>query len=326
MVATRTDTALSVHDLEEGVPVVTFPAPWPSAAGGVDAVAPSLELAVFTGLHAVRAVGTDGRARWEIPHACWACEDIHDAAEEYAGDAEHRYPDHGSAGFAADGRTVWAHVRAPLADADVRPPPDDPSVEAWLVIDVSDGNLLGRAGTETYAAGSHHICHPDPTVMGLSVGEGQDGSPALWGRWRDGELHIDRLDGDDRILVAAGPGGRTFLTVGHTRGQELTVHRLADHIVLGTVFADALPSTGPLARWDLQCGLLNDRVLLASTSDKGHGETGIRHWLIDVDTLEVRGPVRYPDTVPANPISLGDGTWLTTGQIPDEMNVWQLPS
>jgi hypothetical protein len=118
----------------------------------------------------------------------------------------------------------------------------------------------------------------------------------------------------------------TFLTVGHERRQELTVHRMSDHTVLGTFFADALPSVDTLARWDFRCGLVNDHTLVASTSDKGHGETRIRHWLIDVDTLEVRGPLRYPVEVAANPLGLGDGTWLTTAPSRQSLSVWRLPT
>ncbi|MET7394859.1 hypothetical protein ABZS66_15355 [Dactylosporangium sp. NPDC005572] len=332
LVIVRTDTELTVYDLDrpttgDNAPVVSFPAPWPRDAGGVDAVAPGLDVAVFAGLHAARAVEPDGLTRWEIPHACWACGDFHESAGDYAGDADHRYPGHGSVGFGVGARTVWAHVRGPLAGDDGSKAIGGSGAEAWLMIDVSDGTVTGRAATATYAAGSHHIPHPDPAVMGLSVGEGQDGSPALWGRWQDGELRIARLAGDDEVLVAAGPAGRTFLTVGHSRCHELTVHDTADHTVVGTLFADMLPPTDASACWDLhQYGLVDDRTLVASTSYYGHGETGIRHWLIDVDALEVLGQVRYPMEVSSGPLGWGDGTWLTTGPTPNDLSVWRLPS
>jgi hypothetical protein len=324
LVITRTDTTLAVYDLDhpaagDHAPLVAFPAPWPRGASGVDAVAPGLDLAVFAGLHALRGVTPDGVTRWEIPHGCWGCEGFHETADEYAGENDHKYPDQGSACFGADGRTVRAHVREPRGES---------GPETWLVIDPVDGTVVARAGTETYAAGSHHLPHPDPAVMGLAVGEGQDGSPALWGRLTDGVLHVERLPGDDRVLVAAGPGGRTFLARGHGQGQELTVHRMADHAVLGTILADLLAPADPAARWGFRCGLLDDRTLVAGTSEHGYGTTGVRHWFIDVETLEVRGPIRYPaaaDPGP-HPIGLGDGSWLTMTPGGEDVQVWRLPS
>ncbi|MBB4764243.1 hypothetical protein ACFQFC_08490 [Amorphoplanes digitatis] len=332
LVTVRTDDALAVYDLDrlaagDGAPAVTFPAPWPRLASGVDVVAPGLDLAVFTGLHAVRAVAPDGATRWEIGHACWACEDFHESAEEYAGDGEHRHPDSGSAGFDADGRAVWVHVRAPLACDEDEDAGDDPrgesGVEAWLVIDAADGEVLARADPGTYAAGSEHIPHPGPGVMGLSVGEGQDGAPALWGHRQGDHLRIDRLDGDDRILLAAGPGGHTFLTIGHERREELAVHRSSDHAVLGTVSAGDLAPAAPSAGWDYGCGVVDDRTLIAGTSDDADGVVA-RHWLIDVETLEVRA-LRYPIGAGSNPFGLGDGTWVTSGPGPGDVHVWRLP-
>ena len=163
LVTTRTDTTLAVYDLGrpaagDHAPLVAFPAPWPRGASGVDAVAPGLDLAVFAGLHAVRGVTPDGLTRWEVPHSCWGCEEFHETADEYAGDPDHKYPDQGSACFGTDGRTVWAHVRERLDEDD--DPRGESSPEAWLVIDPADGTVVARAGTGTYAAGSHHLPHP----------------------------------------------------------------------------------------------------------------------------------------------------------------------
>ncbi|MFD3694606.1 hypothetical protein ACFWUZ_00320 [Streptomyces sp. NPDC058646] len=50
---------------------VRFPAPWPRRFGGY-AVAPTGDLAVFAGPHALRAVDITGAVRWELWHRCWA--------------------------------------------------------------------------------------------------------------------------------------------------------------------------------------------------------------------------------------------------------------
>jgi hypothetical protein len=101
---------------------------------------------------------------------------------------------------------------------------------------------------------------------------------------------------------------------------------MSDHGVLGTLFADALASADASARWDFGCGHVDDRMLVASTSHKGHGETNIRHWLIDVETLDVRGPVLYSVEVTSNPLGLGDGTWLTMGPSGREASEWRCPA
>jgi hypothetical protein len=299
LVAVRTDAALTVHDLDSGgAEVARFPAPWPAGAGGVDAVSPALDLAVFSGLHAVRAVGADGATHWEISQACWGCGETHATAEE------HEFSDSGSAGFAADGRTVWAHVRLQIAAEDTR---GEGAAEAWLVIDPATGAVLARADLQTYSAGSEHIAHPAPGVMGLSVGEGQDGAPTLWGHWDGAALRTDQLDGDDRALIGAGPGGRTFLTLGHEQPEELAVHRMAGHEVLGTVLAED--------SWDPGFGVVDDRTVIVGA--------GADHWLIDVDTLEARGPLRYPAETGEILGAFGDGTWLTSTPGTDDVTVWR---
>ncbi|MGF1424976.1 hypothetical protein [Kitasatospora sp. LaBMicrA B282] len=120
-----------------------FPAPWPQRYGQV-AVAPDGSLAVFTGVHAVRAVDAAGAVRWELAHSCWAwaCRAAHAGFEEYADDRGHRYADSGSAGFSADGRLLWAHVRGPLGEDGAAPDP----AEEWLLLDPADGRVLGGGG------------------------------------------------------------------------------------------------------------------------------------------------------------------------------------
>ncbi|WP_406379587.1 hypothetical protein [Streptomyces sp. NBC_01618] len=165
-------------DAGDAAEAVRFPAPWPRRFGTAN-VSPDGGTAVFAGVHAVRCVDAAGATRWEVRHGCSSgeCPLIHASFDEYAADDEHAYPDSGSAAVSADGKLVWAHVRGPFAD-DGEEADDD---ELWLVIDAADGRVLGRAATGTVASGSFHTPHPDPAQMGLSIGEGEEGSPALWG-------------------------------------------------------------------------------------------------------------------------------------------------
>ncbi|GAA2637757.1 hypothetical protein GCM10010399_83750 [Dactylosporangium fulvum] len=333
IVTVRRDAALVAYDLDrllagDTTPVASFPAPWPDRSGGVDAVSPQFDVAVFVGQHGLQAVGPDGAVRWQLPHTCWTggCMGLHGSYDEYAGDPEHRYPGSGSAWISADGRTVWAHVRGPLAGDAVPDRPaghrDDAADELWLVLDAADGRVLARAATGTAAAGSNHIPHPDPTRMGLSVGEGRDGSPMRWARWDGSELTVTHL-GDDRALVACGPSGRTFISLDHAL-QDLAVHRLPDGAVTGTLFAKSLPGADDESRWDYVCGPVDDRTIVAGTSRHGHGDADVRHWLVDADDLTARGPLRYPATVGSDPRGLGDGTWITSGEDRFRLDVWRL--
>jgi hypothetical protein len=326
LVVIRRDDELLAYDLGrvtagDGAPAARFPAPWPRGAGGIDAVSPTLDLAVFSGQHALRAVDAAGALRWEVRHACWApsCLSHHDSYQEYADSSEHRYPDSGSCWISADGATIWAHVRTPLPD-DIASELD----EEWLVLDAADGRVLGRASTDTAAAGSHHVPHPDPSQMGLSVGEGQDGVPLLWGRWDGTRLTVTRIGDDDRCLVDVSPCGTQFLTITHW-GQEPAIHRLPDGAVTHEVTTDPQPQRPPDAEeelfWGYQCGFVNEHTVIASTSES---QEQSRHWLIDTARGNILGQVQYPEPVSEDPMALGDGTWLTCSEDPFQLLLWSL--
>ncbi|WP_033820012.1 hypothetical protein [Kitasatospora sp. MBT63] len=315
----RGDTELVAVDLRQPDRTVRFPAPWPRRYGTV-ALAPGLGLALFAGVHALRAVDPAGATRWEVRHACWedGCPDLHEEAAQYVGAGSHPYASKGSAVFSADGSVVWAHVR-PTADAD-----DDE--EEWLVLDAADGRVLARAQTGTIAAGSEHVPHPDPRQMGLSVGEGQDGVPLRWGRWDGDTLTVGNL-GRERVLLAVSPSGERMLTVTHYQ-ETLAVHRAGEQEARSELDAtDAVPSrpgdTGPAAatdlRWDYYGGFLDEETVIAGTSESEQKDDeeygGARHWLLAAEPLRPAGRVAYPFPVSGPPHPLGDGTWATvTGQ------------
>lgn len=173
------------------------------------------------GVHAVRSVEATGATRWEVRHGCWGgCPLLHVSFDEYADDRDHLYADSGSAVVSADGELVWSHVRGPLAsDGNTE---DDQ--ELWVVLDAVAGRAVGRVNTGTMASCSEHTSHPDPSQMGLSLGEGEEGSPVLWGRW-DGQQVTAEQIGTERILLAVSPSGRRLLTV--PVGQwSLSLHQL----------------------------------------------------------------------------------------------------
>lgn len=302
----RSDAEVVVADIAPDgaapVPVVRFPAPWPSAEASY-AVSPAAGLAVFTGPDAVRAVDRTGAVVWEIRHP-----------------ARPAWRGGGSVGFAVDGRTLWAHVVAAGR------------AEEWLVIDPADGTVLARAETGTDSAGSEHVPHPDPGQMGLSVGEGQDGAPLRWGRWDGRALTVDSYGADDLVLLGVSPGGGLLLTVGHDQ-DAVTVHRAADGSVVGAVPAEAVPAHpgadpadeddfGPC--FDYAGGFVDERTALVSTvdSDDEHGPG--RHWLVAADSPALTGPVDYPLAISDYPVPLGDGTWCTASPEDGVLRLWTL--
>ncbi|MBV6699747.1 hypothetical protein KV557_22040 [Kitasatospora aureofaciens] len=311
--------------------VVRFPAPWPRDPINTVAVAGDLSVAVFAGVHALRAVEPGGRLRWEVRHGCWdsGCFEQHESYEEYAGGDDHRYPDTGSAVFSPDGSLVWAHVRSEDAVE---------GAEVWLVLDAADGRVLARAETGTVAAGSDHIPHPDPAQMGLSIGEGQDGVPLRWGRFDGRELTVEYLGSDERVLLAVSPSGKRLLTVTHYQ-ESLALHDADGGAVLCELDADGTvpvpPTAEPLGedengepdfdlRWDYHAGFVDEDTVVTATAESDEEWGLARHWLVAAEPLRLLGEIRYPFPVRGYPYTLGDGTWATVGEGGDTVHVWEL--
>ncbi|MEU6037593.1 hypothetical protein ABZ801_19500 [Actinomadura sp. NPDC047616] len=326
----RGDTELVVLDLngaEAGEPPAEarFPAPWPRRFGSV-AVSPEGDAAVFAGVHAVRAVDATGATRWEVRHACWeaGCSAMHTSFAGLADDEDHQYADSGSAAVSADGKLVWAHVRGPLGDDGEQG--DDQ--ELWLVLDAADGTVLGRADTMTVASGSEHVPHPDPAQMGLSVGEGEEGSPVLWGRWDGRRLTAEQVD-TELILLAVSPSGRDLLTV--DVGQwTLSLHRVEDGSVLreldaeGTVPPHPGNTGGDRVYWDYEAAFVDEDTVVAGTSECDAPYGTARHWLVDVRGMTLRGEISYPFPVSGRPRTADNGTWYTVSADRTSLQLWRL--
>ncbi|BCY12921.1 hypothetical protein [Actinoplanes sp. L3-i22] len=301
----RGDAELVVRDLDGIRPERRFPAPWPRDYGSVT-VSPGGDLAVFGGVHAIRAVDVTGAVRWELRHGCWSaavCEVAHEAFDEYAGEHYHATADSGSAAFSADGRVVWAHVRANQGDG-----------EEWLVLDAGDGTVLARADTMTVGSMSWHVAHPDPAFMGLSIGTGDEDAPTLWGRWAGGTLTVTRLPGE--VLLDVSPSGEHFLTV-DVEQSSLGLYRAVDGAELRR--ADAEDDDEEI--WEYAGAVPWDTVALAGVEVEVDEP---EHWLIDLGTMTARGPVAYPFPVWGPPRPVGPGTWCTVARDDTAVHLWAL--
>ncbi|WP_309112886.1 hypothetical protein [Saccharothrix sp.] len=306
----RGDAELVVRGESE----VRFPAPWPRGYGAV-AVSPAADLAVFAGLHALRAVDATGAVRWEVRHGCWStvvCTQAHASFAEYADDRNHEHADTGSAAFSPDGKLVWAHVRNYDGD-EIR--------EEWLVLDSADGSVLARADTGTVGSDSWHFPLPDPTRMALTVGEGEEDSPVLMGRLDGGQLVVERFA--EEVFLAMSPSGERFLTT--DPGQwSVYVHRSADGVELGEWKCDSAvppPAGDDRVFWDYQAGFPHDDVAVLGT---GSHAPEPRHWCVDPTTITVRGRIAYPFPISGPPWSAGPGRWYTVAADGSAVHFWAL--
>ncbi|AWT41243.1 MULTISPECIES: PD40 domain-containing protein [Streptomyces] len=327
LVIQRGDAELAVVDADSGE-AVRFPAPWPRRFGTAT-VSPDGRKAVFAGTHAVRCVDVSGAVLWEVRHGCWSgqCPELHREFAEYADDpVEHAgRPDGGSAALSPDGKLVWAHVLGPLPDhADALADVDDEDDEFWLVLDAADGRVLGLTGTGTVAAGSFHTPHPDPAQMGLSIGEGEEGSPALWGRW-DGRTLSVRTVGAETVLLDASPSGRHLLAT-DVQQDALYLRAAEDGAVLRDLDAHgavpALPGGGRVY-WDFEAAFVGERLAVAGTSASDGGRHPARHWLVDTAGMTLRGAVAYPRPVAGPVRPAGGGAWWTVAGDGTRVEVWE---
>ncbi|MEU3497636.1 hypothetical protein ABZ747_29605 [Kitasatospora cineracea] len=303
---------------------VRFPAPWPRRFGSVT-VSPERDAAVFAGVHAVRSVEATGTTRWEVRHGCWygGCALLHSSFDEYARDEDHPYADSGSVAVSADGRLVWAHLRAPLGGD----PAGEDDQELWAVLDATDGRVLGRVNTMTVASGSEHTPHLDPTQMGLSVGEGEEGSPALWGRW-DGQRLSAAVIGIELVLLAVSPSGRHLLAV--DVGQwSLCLHRAEDGSLLRELDAEGTVPSHPRSTgedrvyWDHDAAFVDDDTIVAGTSECDARYGTARHWLVDARGMTLRGEISYPFPVSGPARSAGNGAWYTVSKDRRSVHLWK---
>lgn len=292
LIVQRGDDEVLVRDRPGSRADRRFVAPWPRGFGSV-AVAPSGDLVVFAGVHALRAVDAAGVTRWEVRHGCWSasvCEVEHAAFDEYAEDEDHESADSGSAAFSSDGAVLWAHVRGG----------ED---EEWLVLDPADGAVLTRFGTETIGSLSLHFPQPDPALTAVSIGEGEEDSPTLWGRWDGTTLTVERLV--ERVFLAANPSGGHFLTT--DPGQwALYLHRASDG-------AEVAHLDG---KWDYEAAFPWEDKAVAG-SENGHR-------LIDVTAMAGDEPIEYPFPVTESPRPAWPGTWSTVAGDGTAIHVWTI--
>lgn len=325
----RGDAEVVVLDVDEPDarrgPEIRFPAPWPRRFGTVT-VSPDRDVAVFAGVHAARSVEATGATRWEVRHGCWGgCPLLHASFDEYANDSDHVHADSGSVAVSADGKLVWAHVRGPLAsDGNAE---DDQ--ELWIVLEAESGRVVGRVTTGTVASSSLHTSHPDPLQMGLSLGEGEEGSPVLWGRWDGQQLTAEQV-GIERILLGVSPSGRRLLTV--PVGQwSLLLHRLeqGSKVVGKLDAADVVPAhprnTGSdRVYWDFEAAFVDEGTVVVGTSECDGRYGPVRHWLVDVDEMCLLGEVCYPFAVVGPARTAGGGRWYTISKDGTSVHLWEL--
>ncbi|MGF1424975.1 hypothetical protein ACQRUO_00510, partial [Kitasatospora sp. LaBMicrA B282] len=191
---------------------------------------------------------------------------------------------------------------------------------------------LARVAARAASAGSEHHPHPDPRQMGLSIGEGQDGSPLRWGRWDGQAVTVDPYGDQDLVLLAVSPSGDRLLTVSHDQ-ERLAVHEVGDGSVITELDAAARlprhPGAAPdndeaLPYWDWAGGFLDEQTVITGSLESDEEWGAGRHWLLDTGAGSGAVPelVAYPFPVPGLPTAIGDGTWYTAADAGHTLHVW----
>jgi hypothetical protein len=278
-----------LNDLLNGdaAPVAVFPDPESSWTRGGACVAADNSFTAFSGRSAVTAVASDGDVLWEYQHGCWDCGDI----------------ESGSTAITTDSSQVWATVPADHS----RDPAADYAGDLWLVLDSDDGSLLSQAQLDCVAAGSHHLVQPSGDGMALSVGEGQDGVPAYWGRYNGADVLSLRGLGQ-RSLVALSPSGSALLSTSHY-GEDLQLHHLPHAEAAWAIRAEDFPwGQDSVTTWAYQSSFVDDDLLIVSSSP---ARGPALHALVRAMGGSLVGRLAYPEPVSRPALGLGDGTWLT---------------
>jgi len=210
------DGRLTVYLFAAGTEVAaaltSFPQPWPAKRLGTGfAVGPDQEFAVFMGEAAACALRPDGSRVWQL--------DFPRAADMASG----------SVAISRDGRRTWLHVTAESTGEDH---------DHWLVVD-ADGTVLAQTTLPAYSLGSVQYTHPDGVHIGLSCGEGQDGSKVFWGRLDGAAIRWWQAE-PDYSLTGLNSTGDRYLTIWHLR-YDAAVYSFPDCQLLGRVASDAPP-------------------------------------------------------------------------------------
>ncbi|MER6504164.1 hypothetical protein ABT218_33715 [Streptomyces sp. NPDC001455] len=279
------------------------------------AIAPDASFAVFGMPEGVVAVGADGVERW-VRRQGMSDEDLV----------------HRSCAVSRDGKYVWALV---VGDED----PDDGDM--WAVLDSATGEVIAQTAldgmTEYYATQS---LHPDGVHVLLSIGEGQNGCYTYWSRLpeeADGEnvdedegrpplLNYDGLADDKQVLLDISPDGGEFLTAGFNK--DLRRHRFPDGEVLTTLARNRVPLSSPKddgwVTWEGGYLTANTCLVVSSCGDESLPQPS-QHWVYQLSSDELRGPVLYPSSDNGSVVRcLGDGTWLTTDAAGTGLLRWRL--
>jgi hypothetical protein len=162
--------------------------------------------------------------------------------------------------------------------------------------------------------------HPDRRTIGLSIGEGQDGSLIRWARADQGRIHLRLVPSIDRILVDVHPCGGEYLSTPHDcfPGDELVRHRFVDDAAIEGLSAwEVVFPFGDY--WAMDAGgYLTEELIVAGT------EPSERHVLVRRAPLGLLGTIAYPaGSTPGGILAAGAGTWLTVND--DGVVCWTMP-
>ncbi|MFJ8649356.1 hypothetical protein ACIRNI_24940 [Streptomyces sp. NPDC093546] len=245
--------------------------------------APDGALAAST-REAVTVYDADGQARWTFPHSPWP-----------SGSFGACCPD-------PTGRYLLAAVpAATLTDQGRRQ-------DACIALDLKTGEVV--AETVMPSSDGTYEFQQGPTGAAevfLNAAQGQEEAYSLLvSLTPDTALHLRTVGTFDEPFTGSCIAPGDFLTIS-VGGDLLSRYAAGAQEPLAVETSDVLPDA--LVFMGRPGYVDGDRILAAAGEDPWGEEA--RHFILDAETLTVRGEVHYPDAVDCLPVPLGDGTWLT---------------
>ncbi|MFF8512854.1 hypothetical protein ACF064_32755 [Streptomyces sp. NPDC015492] len=209
----------------------------------------------------------------------------------------------GACAFSPDGSVLWAVLRPEDPDGE---DPDLFDGDECHAYDTVTGQLLARTSLGIDLTHARLLPHPDGRQVGLVVGQQHGWTSGGWVR-REGRRLAMRPIGSSthhQSLESVAPDGSHYLARSLT---NLSSHAYQpDGLLSEHMIAEVLPE-GDLGRYTFVHR--NASSVLATLHDD---VTTPRTWLLDMPSLELDGPVVYPEPLPPHSVSsAGDGTWIT---------------
>ncbi len=136
--------------------------------------------------------------------------------------------------------------------------------------------------------------------------------------------------GIERILLAVSPSGSVAPDCSRCSGRSCsTSWSTALKVIRKLDAADAVPAhprnTGnDRVYWDFEAAFVDEDSVVAGTSECDARYGPVRHWLVDVNGMDLLGELSYPLPVSGPARTAGGGRWYTISKDGTSVHLWEL--